>query len=142
METSGRHTFRLQSDLQELARLSTILAEWGAREGLSASLVGVFELCLNEVITNIINYGYGGAGTDGLIALELEVVNGWAEAVTVDQAPAFDPLAQAATPDTSLDVDDRPIGGLGIFFVKELMDDVSYAYENGCNRLTMRKQVA
>ncbi|MCP4452100.1 MAG: ATP-binding protein, partial [Planctomycetes bacterium] len=55
-----------------------------------------------------------------------------------DQGPAFDPLDRP-DPDTTLSVDDRAIGGLGIFLTKQMMDDVSYERRQGKNVLTLVK---
>jgi anti-sigma regulatory factor (Ser/Thr protein kinase) len=55
-----------------------------------------------------------------------------------DEGIPYDPLKKD-DPDITLSVEDRPIGGLGIFMVKKSMDDVSYEYSDGKNRLTIRK---
>ena len=57
-----------------------------------------------------------------------------------DQGVPFDPLKKP-DPDITLSVEERQIGGLGIFIVKKTMDSVSYAYENGKNILTMIKKI-
>ena len=53
-----------------------------------------------------------------------------------DRGTPYNPL-EKKDPDTTLSAEDRQIGGLGIFMVKNMMDTVEYAYEDGCNRLTM-----
>ncbi len=58
----------------------------------------------------------------------------------LDSGKPFDPLA-APDPDTTLKARERRIGGLGIFMVKKTMDDVFYAYRDGQNVLTMRKNI-
>ena len=55
-----------------------------------------------------------------------------------DNGPAFNPL-EIADPDLTLSLDDRPIGGLGIFFVKSLTDAVSYSREGELNQIKMQK---
>ena len=57
-----------------------------------------------------------------------------------DSGIPFDPL-NAPPPDVNLPAEERPIGGLGIFLVRELMDDVSYRYENGKNTLAFEKRL-
>ena len=54
-----------------------------------------------------------------------------------DNGDAFDPLTEAPQPDTNLEVEDRPIGGLGVYFVKEFADSVSYERSDGFNRIKM-----
>jgi serine/threonine-protein kinase RsbW len=136
----ARQLHTLGSNLEELVRLTEILEDWGVNESLEPSIVGVFNVCLDEIITNIIKHGYESSGKSGTIQLELAVGPGWAEAVTLDQAPAFDPLAKA-TPDTGLALEDREIGGLGIHLVREMMDRVAYQYVDGSNRFLMRKNL-
>ena len=63
------------------------------------------------------------------------------EAEVVDDAKAFDPL-EAPDPDITADLEDRPIGGLGVFFVKTLMDEVRYRREDGRNHLYFCKRAA
>lgn len=95
-------------------------------------------LAVEEVVENVVRYAY-------------EQGNGWMEVSTErqgsrliiqlrDAGKPFDPLAKE-DPDITLSVEDRPIGGLGIFLCKKLMDDVSYAYVDQCNVLTIQKEV-
>lgn len=58
----------------------------------------------------------------------------------IDSGVPYDPLAKS-DPDVSLGVDEREIGGLGIYMVKKSMDDVRYKYEDGKNHLTVRKVI-
>jgi len=56
-----------------------------------------------------------------------------------DSAPAFDPLS-LPDPELDGDIEDRKIGGLGIYLVRQVMDTISYRYENGKNILTLEKR--
>ncbi len=103
--------------------------------GLDRRRAGEVELCLEEVLVNIIHYAYPddapgkmtvACSRDG-DALVIEVSDG---------GTPFDILS-APEPDLTADVDQRRIGGLGIFFVKQLMDDVRYRRENDRNILTL-----
>jgi serine/threonine-protein kinase RsbW len=58
----------------------------------------------------------------------------------LDDAPPFDPL-EAPEPDTTLPVEQRPLGGLGIFLVRKLMDEVQYERRDGRNRVACRKRI-
>ena len=60
--------------------------------------------------------------------------------VFMDRGVPYDPLAKD-DPDVTLSLNDREIGGLGIFMVKKSMDDMVYTYENGQNVLTIRKRI-
>ncbi|MGN0381691.1 MAG: ATP-binding protein [Suilimivivens sp.] len=57
-----------------------------------------------------------------------------------DQGIPFDPLAKP-DPDVTLNAKEREIGGLGIYMMKKMMDEVSYSYEHGHNILTMKKKL-
>ena len=58
-----------------------------------------------------------------------------------DAGKKFNPL-EMPDPDVNLPLEEREIGGLGIFLCKQFMDEVEYRYEEGCNILTMKKNIA
>ena len=55
----------------------------------------------------------------------------------VDDGKPFDPLTEAPVPDVNAPMDERPIGGLGVFLVRKLMDELTYRREEGRNHLTL-----
>ena len=61
--------------------------------------------------------------------------------IFIDQGTPYNPL-ENKDPDITLDIEDREIGGLGIFLVKKTMDELSYEYVDGQNILTMKKELA
>jgi serine/threonine-protein kinase RsbW len=130
----------LRADLSELVRLTDVLEEYGQREQLPMGVVASLNVCLDELITNVIKHGYEANGLTGPIELELGVVDGCAVAVTSDRAIPYDPL-QRSEPDTTLSIEQRSIGGLGIHLVKEMMDEVAYEYVDGWNRFTIKKRI-
>jgi len=79
---------------------------------------------VDELCTNIIQYGYAGRAP-GLLALTFEVDGAWARLFIHDDGMHFAPDA-AATPDLTADWEERQLGGLGLYFVQELMDKVAY----------------
>ena len=95
------------------------------------SLSYAIRLVSEEIIVNILNYAYLTLclwDEDGEITLEF-----------IDGGIPFNPLDKA-DPDISLPLEQREIGGLGIFLVREMMDDVAYTYVNKENRLTIKKK--
>lgn len=94
-------------------------------------------LVVEEIVVNIVNYAYP-EGLDGELNVSITANDTEITLVFSDSGTPFDPLAKD-DPDTTLGIDERPIGGLGIFLVKQMMDTVTYRYENGCNILTMSK---
>ena len=78
---------------------------------------------------------------EGFVSVEMELDGKCVNVRITDDGPQFDPFQQAA-PDTTLSIEDRSIGGLGIHLVRELMDDVSYERRNGNNVVTLVKRLA
>ena len=97
-------------------------------------------LSIEEVVENIVQYAY----EDGAGSMDVQISKEDADFMLTikltDQGVPFNPL-EMPDPDLSLSAEDRQIGGLGIFLCKQMMDEVSYSYENGCNVLTMCKKV-
>lgn len=89
---------------------------------------------LDEVLANIVNHGL--TDTRGTIELTMERKDGRLTIGVADSAPAFDPL-QIPMPDTTLPLEQRTIGGLGIVLVRALTDEVTYDRRNGRNHLTL-----
>ncbi|MBC7809652.1 MAG: anti-sigma factor antagonist [Burkholderiales bacterium] len=98
------------------------------------------ELAIDEVCTNIIEHGYEFNGEAQKIDIICEQVDERFTMVILDDSPAFNPLlGPEPDPDTSLE--DRKTGGWGVYFIKRLMDEISYQQEDGRNRLLMVKHL-
>ena len=95
-------------------------------------------MAVEELYVNVTLYAY--PSKDGWAEIRGSVENGTATFRLIDGGTPFDPLAKA-DPDTMLSGEEREIGGLGIFMVKTMVDEVEYEYRDGCNRLTLRKQL-
>lgn len=96
------------------------------------------ELVIEEIFVNIANYAYN--PEIGLTTFCVEFENNPNAAVMtfIDNGKPYNPL-ERIDPDTTLDIDERDIGGLGIFLVKKNVDEISYRFEDGQNILTMKK---
>ncbi|MHA6485332.1 ATP-binding protein [Paenibacillus sp. strain BS8-2] len=135
-------SLRLRNDMEELQRLNEELEAVGNTLGWAPRSVLDLSLACEELVVNIVNYGYP-VGSVGQIEVELRASKDAVEINLADHGKPFDPLQKADPLDLlDLDVEDRPIGGLGIFFVKRLMDEVEYEYADGMNRLRLRKRWA
>jgi len=124
------------------AALDALEQLW-ADQGVSRAVTWPVEVTLDEVLANVVRHGLAGRGESARVELELQLEPGEpprCELRVEDDGPAFDPLA-AAAPDTSLGVDERPIGGLGIELVKRLMDEVHYERTEGRNRLRLVRRL-
>lgn len=96
-------------------------------------------LCIEEVVENIVSYAYKDG--NGFVEVGTRIDDGVLEISFKDAGVKFNPL-EKEDPDITLAIEDRPIGGLGIFLCKQMMDDIRYTYENGENRLTMYKKIS
>jgi len=129
----------LRSDLSELDRLAEAVAEFGRRHALPEPTMAQVALALDELVTNVITYGYG-TGASGTIQLRLDVADDWLEAELIDEAPAFDPFTVPA-PDVDTPLEDRQVGGLGVHFVRTFLDHVDYVRDGKRNRVTLGKRL-
>lgn len=97
-------------------------------------------LAVEEACSNVVGHGYDGL-TPGPLGLEFRLPTPLVlEARVRDQAPAFHP-DEAPVPDLLADSDDRPIGGLGWFFIKQVMTDVTYTSDANGNCLVLRRSL-
>ncbi len=96
-------------------------------------------IVVDEIFANIANYAY--EGEEGYAVVHLEAGSEPRSVVMtfLDSGIPFDPLTMKA-PDTSLKARERKIGGLGIFMVRKLTDEVSYEYADGKNMLKVMKR--
>jgi serine/threonine-protein kinase RsbW len=95
------------------------------------------QLAVEEAITNVIVHGY--AKGPGTIVISCHTTRGIAEIQIEDSAPPFNPLS-IPEPNISAEIEERQIGGLGVFLIRQVMDEISYRYENGKNILVLVKK--
>jgi PAS domain S-box-containing protein len=121
---------------EDIPRVSQELEEIMSREGFSGKQILDMQLAVEEAFINIIRHGYHGGYGAILIAMDFE--EGRLTVKIEDDAPPFDPT-RFQEPDFSADLEQRPIGGLGVHLMRSLSDDMRYEYENGKNRLMLIK---
>ncbi len=127
----------LVNDLKEVARVAEQIDEFCTAQDITSEVAYAVNLALDEILTNTISYGYDDDEphrieiTVGLEAEDLAIV-------IVDDSAAFD-LSNAPTPDIGASLDERPLGGLGLFLVHQMMDSVEYRREEGRNIVTLKK---
>ena len=97
------------------------------------------DIAVEEIFVNIARYAY--APGEGYAVIGVLAEPGRAEITFADNGMPYDPLARE-DPDVTLSAEEREIGGLGIYLCKQLMDEVLYRYEDGCNILTMKKEIS
>lgn len=116
--------------------VSNALEQFGA-DPASAYRV---QLVIDEACTNVIKHAY--AGAVGPLTLVLEMTGDDLIVVLNDKGKPFDPRS-VPPPDLGTDVETRRIGGLGMYFMRKLMDEVTYSFDARLgNRLTMKKRLS
>ncbi len=95
-------------------------------------------IAIDELFGNIANYAYGDLIGNAIVRVEFFDTPDSVTITFIDSGVPFDPLAKD-DPDITLSAEERNIGGLGIFMVKKMMDNISYQYQNGNNILSISK---
>ena len=111
-------------------------------ESCECSMKNQTAICvaIEEVFVNVASYAYGEGSGDVTLDIGFDEANRDVTFRLIDQGVPFDPLKKP-DPDITLAIEERQVGGLGIFIVKKTMDTVHYAYEDGKNILTMIKKI-
>lgn len=131
----------LNGDSTALRRARTWLDGLVAVPGVDDTLKAELELVLEEVLVNIIQHGYAGSQPDArTIELRATLTDDELMLEFRDRGALFNPLE---CDDPNLDVahDERAIGGLGIYLIKQLVDDLEYVRHEGVNHLRIHKKL-
>lgn len=118
---------------ESLAAFSEFVREGAVAAGIAADEFAKLDLVLEEVLINVARYAY--APGSGEVEVGYLVGNGTLLVEIVDSGRVFNPL-EADPPDLSRGLADRPIGGLGVFLVKNMVKTIDYGRENGRNVLS------
>jgi len=129
----------LKNDLNEVTRLADELQAFADGHGISQGTLFALNLALEELVTNIISYGFSDAG-EHVISVTLDLDGRTLHVRIEDDANAFNPL-ERETPDLDAPLEERTVGGLGVHLVRKLMDDVRYERVGARNVLSMRKHM-
>ena len=125
--------------LDEVPAVVAAVAEAARRAGLAPEVVSYLELAVEEAATNVCQYAYPEAPGD----LQVRVQENEAQVTVelIDAGPVFDPLA-LPLPDTGVRLEERSIGGLGVFLIRQFVDDLHYQRRDARNvlQLVMHKE--
>jgi serine/threonine-protein kinase RsbW len=120
------------------------LADLTATHGISKAVSWPVEVSLDEIMANVVEHAFGGRGEAATVDVELRLDLGIeppvCEMMVVDDGPEFDPLS-IEEPDSTLGMEQRRIGGVGLTLVRRLMDEVQYERRDGRNRLRLRRRL-
>ena len=102
-------------------------------------LLTKFNLVVEEIFVNIVSYAYEDNSTNNTVTISIKDNDDKTIITFIDSGKHFNPLIKD-DPDISLSADERPVGGLGIYLVKKMMDNVEYEYKDNKNILTIEKR--
>lgn len=130
--------FSVANDLREIAVAADKIDEFCSVHGIPTATAYAVNLSVDELLTNTISYGYEDSGEhriDLTIRLDGDVL-----ALEIsDDGVEFEPDS-AEAPDTDASIEDRPIGGLGIFLTRQMTDSFDYRRDEGRNIVTLTKK--
>lgn len=129
----------LANDIAEISRLAQFVDEVGEEFSLTPDVIFNLNLVLEEAVANVINYAYPKEEHES-IYLSAKLQEGSIVFVLTDTGKEFDPT-MAPEADITLSAEDRPIGGLGIFLIRQIMNEVKYERIEGKNVLTLGKKL-
>ncbi len=132
---SAQLNLTIETNREELARIVSALEEFGEQESWTPDLIFRVNLVIEEWVLNVMDYGYDGGENE--IELKLTSEPDSLTIEIVDAGKPFDPLHDAPEPDLDSSIEDRPVGGLGVYMVRTMMDQTHYRREEGKNHLTL-----
>ena len=133
-------SIELKNNFSEIERLIQIVTEFGEVNNLPPNVLFAVSLALDEILTNVISYGYKD-DNEHLIIIRFSLKDEELIAEVEDDGQPFNPLG-APEPDTDKPLQERQIGGLGIHLVRNLMDKLEYRRQENRNILVMKKKTA
>ena len=128
------------ADRSDLTKVESFTAEFAAAAGLSDKDLFALQIVVEELVTNVIDYGEVPAG-ELAARVDLEAQGGALRIVITDRGREYNPLLRE-DPDVTLAAEARPIGGLGVHFCKKLTETQSYARVDGQNVLILTKKLS
>lgn len=130
-------TLHIYNRQREIPQLTDKIDEFCSEANIPSDVAYACHLSVEELVTNIRMHGFG-EENDEKITIELNREGRSVMITVIDTAPAFNPL-DAEEPELDIGIEERPIGGLGIFFVRSVMDSIEYERKGKMNIITMQK---
>ena len=130
----------VEADRMNLPQVQMFIDEQLEEAGCPMATQITIDIAVEELFVNIANYAYGDGNGKAVVQVSVHEEPLSVEITFIDNGVQYDPLAKA-DPDTTLSAKERKKGGLGIFMVKNTMDNVSYEYKDGKNILTIKKNL-
>lgn len=134
------YRINIKNESEQLTTVSQKLEELTEKWEVDMAIAMNLSLCLEEALTNVIYYAYP-EGVSGDIQITFALKEGSVSVGIEDEGIAFNPLTDSKAPDLEASVEDRQIGGLGVYFIKQFMDDLDYQRINNKNQLVFSKNI-
>lgn len=132
-----RDEITLVNEIDEVSRLNDFVRDYCGKLDLDRKTTAGLKLALEETVVNVINYAYP-AGYRGEVSILAESDRKHLRFTVTDSGTPFDPTTVLEA-DTTLEAEDRPIGGLGVFLIRKMMDSIAYTRRSGKNVLFLTK---
>jgi len=130
------HTFKIKNTFSEIELLCAKINELAQNNNFSEQLLFCLNVCLEEMLTNIVKYGYDDKDKHE-IEVSLEIANEIISLTIIDDGHKFNPL-EAEAPDVNTDIKHRQVGGIGIFLTCKMANKVTYSRKDNKNILKIK----
>jgi serine/threonine-protein kinase RsbW len=127
--------------LDSLQTIRDFVKAVASKGGLSQARSYGLILAVDEIATNIAMHGYEEAGRTGDIVILANLTTDTVEIIVEDSGAAFNPLLRAVPQNLDAPLEERSVGGLGIFLARKNVDEFRYHYADGRNHNTFVMQV-
>ena len=132
-----QHSLTLPNDVNTIPQLNEFIDSFCEEAGIDMGTTMSLNLALEEAVVNVMDYAYP-KGTEGSVSIEARLDDRGITFVIIDSGIPFDPTTTKDV-DTTLPLEERDIGGLGIYLTRHIMDSIKYERNNDKNILTLRK---
>ena len=134
-----QRSLTLPNDINTIPQLNEFIDTVCEELEIDMALAMSLNLAMEEAVVNVMDYAYP-AGTEGEVNIEAIADETQLHFIISDSGKPFDPTAKEEV-DTTLSAEERPIGGLGIHLIRQLMDDISYERKDDKNILRLSKNI-
>lgn len=137
---NSKQTITVKTNINSIPFVNDLVEQFLDEQGISIKIQMQMNIVIDEILSNIVQYSFREAVGEATITYEYNSETKLLVLAFVDDGVEYNPLG-AQDPDITLSAEERDIGGLGVFMVKKIMDEVEYKYEDGCNHFILRKVV-
>ena len=134
-----QRSLTLPNDINTIPQLNEFIDTVCEELEIDMALAMSLNLAMEEAVVNVMDYAYP-EGTEGEVDIEAIADKAQLHFTISDSGKPFDPTAKEEV-DTTLSAEERPIGGLGIHLIRQLMDNISYERKDGKNILRLSKNI-